>query len=83
MSHLELRDFYFDEMPVGRFESAPTVPGKYKYEAFRGIGHYLLHQSLDNGESPRCTVGEISFDVIDKPEIGVLELSNFSAHESN
>ena len=76
-------EFSYDGMPVGYFEEEhyPVAPGRYRYEPYRGSGHYEVQTALDAGTQPRCIfqVGgrTTSFAVVGCPEYGVLELAEF------
>ncbi|HEV2598769.1 hypothetical protein [Sphingopyxis sp.] len=76
-------DFSFNGMDVGYFEGpSPTQGGRARYMPFRGPGHYELQQALKADARPRCTYLtngiEITFEVLNCPEYGVLDLGNFS-----
>jgi hypothetical protein len=76
-------DFYFNGIPVGIFEGneLPRSPGCYRYEPYRSVGHYLMHQQLEAGNTPRCSYHDgdshVSFIVQDCSEYGILELRDF------
>ena len=74
-------EFMFDGMPVGCFEQMPRSPGCYRYEPYRGPGHYEMQTLRRSGGSPRCFYdaddGRVSFTVRDCPKYGVLELYDF------
>ena len=75
--------FFLDEMPVGIFEDQefPRSPGRYRYLAYRGMGHYQMQTQLKAGSTPRCFYDDgdfhISFTVHACPDYGVLELRDF------
>jgi len=75
----------FNGMAVGLFKDAdyPRTPGRYRYEPFRGPGHYEMQTRRRSGESPRCYYDSagvrVSFTVRDCSEYGVLELSDFES----
>jgi hypothetical protein len=79
------RAFMFDGMAVSIFEGAdyPRASGRYRYEPYRGPGHYEMQVRLRSGESPRCCYDcdgvRVSFTVRNCPEYGVLELCNFES----
>lgn len=70
-------------MPIGYFAGidGPRSPGCYRYEPYRGSGHYELQTILRAGGSPRCAYqaedGCIAFTVVGCPKYGVLELAGF------
>ena len=84
MADLE-HDFMFEGMEVGVFEGvdSPRSPGRYRYEPYRGPGHYEMQTRRRSGESPRCYYDRdgvrVSFTVRDCPEYGVLELCDFES----
>jgi hypothetical protein len=86
MREIEL-EFMFDDMPVGTFKEPddPRLPGRYKYEPYRGPGHYDMCRRLRAGEKARCYYdcdeARVSFFVNDIPEYGVLELSDFQVSQ--
>jgi len=86
MPELELR---FDGMAVGRFEEPdfPRSPGRYRYEPYRGPGHYEMQTQRRAGGSPRCYYDaqdvRVTFTVRDCPEYGVLELCDFETTPRN
>jgi hypothetical protein len=43
--------FYLGRDPVGCFlgEDYPMAPGRYRYDPYRGQGHYLFQQALRRG----------------------------------
>jgi hypothetical protein len=75
--------FEFKGRSVGRFEESdyPRTPGRYRYEPFRGPGHYKMQTFLRGGGKPRCYYNEginrVYFTVNDCPEYGVLDLRDF------
>jgi hypothetical protein len=74
-------DFMFEGMEVGIFQELPRSPGRYRYEPYRGPGHYEMQSRLRSGQSPRCYYDSggvrVSFGVSVCPEYGVLELYDF------
>ena len=70
-------------MKVGCFEEPdfPHINGRYRYMPYRGPGHYFMQTERRGGRSPRCCYDAsgvlVSFMVLDCPEFGVLELSDF------
>jgi hypothetical protein len=77
----DANEFMFDGMPVGCFEQMPRSPGRYRYEPYRGPGHYEVQTLRRSGGNPRCYyesgAERVSFTVRDCPEYGVLELYEF------
>lgn len=78
-------EFFFRDMEVGLFRenNFPTKSGRYRYEPYRGPGHYDMQQELKAGREAQCfyhaTDGStVRFSVLNCPEYGLLELSNFS-----
>jgi hypothetical protein len=80
-------DFLFDGMEVGIFRDAdfPSSPGRYRYEPYRGPGHYEMQTKLRAGEQPRCYYDRdgfrVSFTVSSCPEHGILELYDFDSSQ--
>ena len=78
-------EFFYQEMAVGVFAEPvfSTTPGRYRYEPYRGLGHYEMKSALQRGERPTCSFraggGLVSFVVVECPEYGVLQLDNFGA----
>jgi hypothetical protein len=75
-------EFNFGTLPVGYFkDEVPTAEGRVRYEPYRGPGHYQMGIALREGKHPRCSYEAggsiVNFDVIGRPEFGVLELGNF------
>ena len=79
----DAHDFMFEGTEVGIFLELPRSPGRYRYEPYRGPGHYEMQRRLGSGESPRCYYDSggvrVSFNVSRCPEYGVLELNNFES----
>jgi hypothetical protein len=49
------QEFTLDGMPVGVFvASAPHGAGEYRYEPYRGPGHYEMQERLRQNGSARC-----------------------------
>lgn len=77
-------EFEFAGEAVGFFVDAisPDSDGLFRYEPYRGNGHWLMHQQLRQSGSARCSYVDagrkVSFVVIACPEYGVLNLSSFS-----
>jgi hypothetical protein len=71
----------FNGRAVGLFGQFPSAPGRYRYEPYRGLGHYEMQKLLHAGGAARChyDVGErrVAFTVKQCPEYGVLELDEF------
>jgi hypothetical protein len=78
-------DFMFEGMGVGVFQELPASPGLFRYEPYRGPGHYEMQERLKAGENPRCYYDSkgmrISFTVTRCPEYGVLELLDFESSQ--
>jgi hypothetical protein len=78
-------EFLFDDLPAGRFEGPeyPRSPGRYRYEPYRGPGHYLMHIRRKAEGAARCDYDfdalRMFFTVKDSPEHGVLALLDFQA----
>lgn len=74
-------DFYFEDMAVGIFAEIPRVSGRFRYEPYRGPGHYEMQTLLRSGGYPRCYYDSgdvrVIFTVRNCPEYGVLELGDF------
>lgn len=79
----EFPDFFFGSLAVGIFQTdlPPHHDGRYRYEPYRGSGHYHLQESLKRSPAQRCYYrkGELRhyFTVIDCPEYGSLDLAEF------
>jgi hypothetical protein len=80
MSELE---FFYDGMAVGTFEELeyPRKNGTFRYMPYRGAGHYEMQTARRNAVLPRCYYDDdqerVFFTVVDCPEYGILELTNF------
>src|SRR5690606_15876347 len=78
-------EFYFDGMAVGLFleSDGPRIPGRYRYEPYRGPGHFDMQTICRAGGLPRCyydiAAERVSFAVIDCPDYGVLQLGTFES----
>jgi hypothetical protein len=77
-----MKTFFFDDSPVGYFMRLkyPTKDGDYRYEAFRGYGHYEMQQRLKESGSDVCyydVKNKRVFFTVRKSAQGVLTLSNF------
>jgi len=79
------RDFLIEGMEVGILEKYPHEPGRYRYEPYRGPGHYEMQRRLSSGEKPRCYYDcdgvRVSFIVSSCPEYGILELYDFDSSQ--
>ena len=77
--------FYLDTQPVGWFVDAqpPVTEGEYRYEPFRGPGHYNLLQGLDASHTQRCHYEcngkRVEFSVVGHSGYGVLTLVAFAS----
>lgn len=75
--------FYLGSSVVGVFkdDSPPTTEGSYRYEPYRGPGHYSLQTELKASRTPRCFYQtkerRVSFTVSACPSYGVLVLTDF------
>lgn len=78
-------EFSYKGMPVGCFEEDryPMAPGRYRYEPYRGPGHYEMQTVWRAGGKPRCSFQvdgrRASFAVVGCPQHGVLELTEFGS----
>ena len=72
-------------MPVGCFENqcVLSMPGRFRYMPYRGPGHHEMQMALRNGQRPRCTISDTSFEIVECPEYGVLVLSAFVHGEAD
>jgi hypothetical protein len=76
-------EFFFEGKPVGCFEEEafPSLAGRYRYEPYRGNGHYTLMTSIRTCGSQRCYYvrdrKDYYFTVLSCPEYGILELTEF------
>lgn len=76
-------EFFFNGFPVGFFEEKvfPTKPGLYRYMPHRGPGQYELVLAQQAGTKPQCSYETVEllvrFLVVDCPQYGVLEHSEF------
>jgi hypothetical protein len=54
--HRTRLEFFVGEQAVGHFRTRgyPTVPGRYRYSPYRGVGHLRLARALRRGENPIC-----------------------------
>ena len=77
-------EFSYNGLAVGYFEEPeyPSVPGSYRYEAYRGAGHYEMATALRSGQRPRCVYirnGQTcTFAVAKGDGVGLLVLSEFA-----
>ena len=73
--------FSFGKYPVGYFEEEryPDKPGRYRYEPFRGPGHYDLAVKINRGEPAECYYDDgadrVSFTVTGEVDIGDLKVA--------
>ena len=78
-------EFCYEAMPVGYFVGPmfPSRPGRYRYEPYRGPGHYEMQTALRSGQRPTCTFvsggRRHSCVVASCPEYGLLQLVEFTA----
>jgi len=76
-------EFSFNGREVGYFTDGefPKAPGRYRYEPYRGPGHYQMQTLRHSGGTPRCSYDDgkqrVLFTVLDCPVYGVLELADF------
>jgi hypothetical protein len=83
-------EFTFDGLPVGLFKGgvAPRADGAYYYEAYRGPGHYQMHERRRSTGSALCQYQAqdgtvVSFVVVGLSTDGALELQGFSVQKSH
>jgi hypothetical protein len=62
------------EYDIGTIEKIPNRDGNYKYEPFRGIGHYEMATQLESGAGAKCYVRQSKFTVKNIPEYGVIKI---------
>ena len=80
-------EFFYRGMPVGIFREPvfPDAPGRYRYEPYRGPGHYELGQALRRGERCECTYEAVDpivrFAVIATQIYGQIDLYDFQRRE--
>ena len=76
-------EFIFEGLPVGLFQGPqfPVNDGRYRYEPYRGPGHYGMQTELRKAGSARCSYdsgdARVFFIVRACPEYGVLQLADF------
>ena len=76
-------------MPAGVFLDPdwPTEPGTYRYEPYRGGGHYQLAHQVRAGHMPPCHYVadgvQVNLVVVGIPASGLLELTDFRAERGN
>jgi hypothetical protein len=81
-------DFHLGSQVVGSFPDypLPTIDGAYRYEPYRGPGHFNLHEQLEAGKTPRCfydtATQRVWFCVIGSETPGVLELVGFEVKDA-
>ena len=63
-----------NEYDIGTIERIPDEDGSYKYQPFRGIGHYEMETQLESGMSAKCYVRTSKFIVKNIPEYGVIQI---------
>lgn len=67
-----------DGSSIGFIEKIPKINGNYKYEPFRGLGHYIMSTQIQAGSRVKCYVQvedkRIEFLVKDIPEYGVIQV---------
>jgi hypothetical protein len=71
--------FFFNGMPVGiLLLPVPRVAGHWRYEPYRGPGHYDMQMALRDGQPAQCITDDrgsrITFLVVGCPDYGVLEV---------
>lgn len=71
--------FYFDGLPVGRFDlgTTPISAGDYPYEPFRGLGHHKMQTQLKTFGLAECRYSTIRFTITGRPRWRLLTLDNF------
>lgn len=73
-------EFFYDETPVGLLLDSPlpAAPSRWRYEPYRGPGHYELGTRLDAGQQAWCSYvsGDrmVRFLVTEIPSYGVLQV---------
>lgn len=72
-------EFHFGEMAVGLLQRAPAAPGRYRYIAYRGPGHYDMQTALKADGIARChCLGadgrRVEFDVVECSAAGELSI---------
>lgn len=75
-------EFFFDNMGVGVLYRTPSKPGRYRYMAFRGPGHYEMCRALEANGTARCHYltgrgGRVTFSVAGLSKDGGLILEDF------
>lgn len=75
--------FFFGRDPVGYFDRVPDAPGHYRYEAFRGPGHYDMCLALESDGTAHCLCRVeqqqwVEFDVMGESDDGELLLENIA-----
>lgn len=76
-------EFSFDGREVGYFVggNGHRTAGSYRYEPYRGSGHYEMQTLLRAGGTPRCSNATedelVRFTVGGCPRYGVLDLRDF------
>jgi hypothetical protein len=77
-SNHEMKFFLENGSSIGILEKIPVENGNYKYEPFRGIGHYQMATQIDAGGTVKCRLYNegkvIRFIVKDISESGVLQI---------
>ncbi len=79
---MEELKFSIGDLPVGFFKEAhyPNIPGQFRYESYRGLGHLQMQELLKSGAVARChySTGDerVSFSVTSCPQYGVIEIAN-------
>jgi hypothetical protein len=67
--------FYLEtEYDVGTIEKIPEHDGNYRYEPFRGIGHYDMATQLESGIGVKCYARQSKFTVKSIPKHGTIEI---------
>jgi hypothetical protein len=71
--------FYLEDgSSIGFIERIPEIKGNYKYEPFRGLGHYRMSTQIQAGSRVKCYVQvekkRIEFLVKNILEYGVIEV---------
>lgn len=74
-------EFHFGEMAVGLLQRVPAAPGRYRYMAYRGPGHYDMQMALKADGVARCRClsakgQRIEFDVVECSAAGELSIKN-------
>ena len=75
--------FFFHDLPTGilKRKPSPPTPGLWKYEPFRGPGHFRFSRTLSSGKPAECfyvDTSRVDFTVNAVPDYGILEVAAVS-----